>query len=69
MASGDAARGGGQRKMDAAQKARFEQLALPHLERLHRFACTLTRNSVGADDLVQGTFVRAFRGSGSFGLR
>ncbi len=69
MASGDAAQGGGQGQMDAAQKARFEQLALAHLDRLHRFACTLTRNSVEADDLLQETFVRAFRGFGSFELR
>ena len=69
MTSGDAARGGGQGKMDAVQKARFEHLALPHLDRLHRFACTLTRNSVEADDLLQETFVRAFRGFGSFELR
>ena len=69
MASGDAAQVGGTGKMDAAEKARFEQLALPHLDGLHRFACTLTRNSVEADDLVQETFIRAFRGFGSFELR
>ena len=55
--------------MDVAQKDRFEQLALPHLDRLHRFACRLTRNSVEADDLVQETYMRAFRGFGSFELR
>jgi RNA polymerase sigma-70 factor (ECF subfamily) len=39
----------------------FEALALPHLEAVARFALTLTRDRADADDLVQETFLRAFR--------
>jgi RNA polymerase sigma-70 factor (ECF subfamily) len=39
----------------------FEQTALPHLERVAKFALSLTRSEADADDLVQETFLRAFR--------
>ncbi|MGH7655691.1 MAG: RNA polymerase sigma factor [Gemmatimonadaceae bacterium] len=39
----------------------FEALALPHLEDVARFALSLTRERADADDLVQETFLRAFR--------
>lgn len=42
--------------------AEFARLALPHLDAVARFALSLTRDRVDADDLVQETFLRAFRG-------
>jgi RNA polymerase sigma-70 factor (ECF subfamily) len=44
----------------------FEEHALPHLERVAGFALSLTRNKADADDLVQETFLRAFRGWHTF---
>ena len=44
----------------------FERIALPHLESVARFARSLTRNRDDADDLVQETFLRAFRGWHTF---
>lgn len=44
----------------------FEALALPHLEDVARFALSLTRERADADDLVQETFLRAFRYWGTF---
>lgn len=40
----------------------FESIALPHLDAVARFALSLTRDRADADDLVQETFLRAFRG-------
>lgn len=37
----------------------FERLALPHLGAVARFALSLTRDQIDADDLVQDTFLRA----------
>jgi RNA polymerase sigma-70 factor (ECF subfamily) len=39
----------------------FASLALGYLEEVTAFARRLTRNAADADDLVQGTFERAFR--------
>ncbi|MGH7634137.1 MAG: RNA polymerase sigma factor [Gemmatimonadaceae bacterium] len=39
----------------------FEALALPQLEAVARFALSLTRDRADAEDLVQETFLRAFR--------
>ena len=39
----------------------FESTTLPHLDAVARFARSLTRDRVDADDLVQETFLRAFR--------
>lgn len=55
--------------MEDSLKARFEELALPHLDAVLGMARTLARNSTEADDLVQETFIRAFRAFKGFELR
>lgn len=44
----------------------FESTALPHLDAVARFALSLTRDRSDADDLVQDTYLRAFRGWRTF---
>jgi RNA polymerase sigma-70 factor (ECF subfamily) len=44
----------------------FEHLALPYLEAVARFARSLSRNREDADDLVQETFLKAYRGWHTF---
>jgi RNA polymerase sigma-70 factor (ECF subfamily) len=46
--------------------AEFEELALPHLDSLYRTALRLTRSEQDAEDLVQDTYLRAFRAFDSF---
>ncbi len=41
---------------------RFEAQVLPHLDAAYRFARWLTRSPADADDLVQESVLRAFRG-------
>ena len=44
----------------------FERTTLPHLDAVARFALSLTRDRSDADDLVQDTYLRAFRGWRTF---
>lgn len=52
-----------------ATKQRFELVALPHLDAVYRMARVLVSGEAEADDLVQETFVRAFRAFDRFELR
>ena len=47
-------------------KERFERDALPLLNTLYPAALRLTRNPADAEDLLQETFLRAYRGFGGF---
>jgi RNA polymerase sigma-70 factor (ECF subfamily) len=49
-----------------ADAAEFESTTLPYLDAVARFAWSLTRDRADADDLVQETFLRAFRGWRTF---
>jgi RNA polymerase sigma-70 factor (ECF subfamily) len=51
---------------DPAVRARFERDVLPLLPNLYGAALRLTRNPQDAEDLVQETYLRAFRGFGGF---
>ena len=46
---------------DPARDAEFERDALPWLDDVYRFALSLTREEADADDVVQETFLRAYR--------
>jgi RNA polymerase sigma-70 factor (ECF subfamily) len=46
---------------DAARRAEFEAEALPNLDAVYRFALRLTGAPDRAQDLVQDTFLRAYR--------
>jgi RNA polymerase sigma-70 factor (ECF subfamily) len=46
--------------------ARFERDVVPMLPNLYSAALRLTRNPTDAEDLVQETYLRAFRGFGGF---
>ncbi len=61
VGAGDAARGD-----DAALRERFEREALPLMPGLYSAALRLTRNAADAEDLLQETFLRAYRGFAGF---
>ncbi len=44
-----------------ARRGEFEQVALPHLKSLFNLAFKLTRDRKDAEDLVQETYLRAYR--------
>lgn len=46
---------------NAQRDAEFERVALPWMNDVYRFAYSLTRNDSDAEDLVQETYLRAFR--------
>ena len=50
----------------AALEARFTRDALPYLDQLYGAAMKMTRNPSDAQDLVQGTFLKAFSAFASF---
>lgn len=47
-------------------KPGFAEQALPWIDAVHRFALRLTREAAAAEDLVQETFLRAFRSWAQF---
>src|SRR6059036_217013 len=51
---------------DRALRERFERDVVPLLPSLYGAALRLTRNPADAEDLVQDTYLRAYRGFGSF---
>lgn len=52
--------------MEDRDRASFEELALPLLDSLHRYARWLTRDRTEAEDIVQESVLKAWRGFGSF---
>ena len=51
---------------DAALRERFERDVIPMLSSLYGAAMRLTRNPADAEDLIQETYLRAFRGFAGF---
>src|SRR5881628_2045795 len=51
---------------DPSLESRFEEEALPLLPGLYSAAYRLTRNAADAEDLVQETYLRAYRGFHQF---
>ena len=49
-----------------ADQARFAELAMPFMGQLYSAALRMTRNPAEAEDLVQETYLRAYRGFGGF---
>lgn len=49
-----------------ADQARFAELAMPYMSALYSAALRMTRNPADAEDLVQETYLRAYRGFGGF---
>ena len=49
-----------------ADQADFAELAMPFMSGLYAAALRMTRNPTDAEDLVQETYLRAYRGFGGF---
>ena len=49
-----------------ADQARFAELAMEHMASLYSAALRMTRNPADAEDLVQETYLKAYRGFGGF---
>src|SRR5487761_1366672 len=49
-----------------ADQARFTDLAMEHMPALYSAALRMTRNPADAEDLVQETYLKAYRGFGGF---
>ncbi len=49
-----------------ADRARFAEQAMPYMSQLYSAALRMTRNPADAEDLVQETFLRAYRGFDTF---
>ncbi len=49
-----------------ADQARFADLAMEHMSSLYSGALRMTRNPADAEDLVQETYLKAYRGFGGF---
>ena len=47
----------------------FEEITLPHLDVLYRYARRLTPDAHAAEDLVQDTYLKAYKAFGKFELR
>lgn len=54
------------RSVEAELRARFEDEAAPLCDLLYRHACRMTRNRANAEDLVQETMMKAYKGFHSF---
>jgi RNA polymerase sigma-70 factor (ECF subfamily) len=49
-----------------ADQAKFAELAMPYMDALYTAALRMTRNPADAEDIVQETYLRAYRGFGGF---
>jgi RNA polymerase sigma-70 factor, ECF subfamily len=49
-----------------ADQERFAELAMEHMDSLYAGALRMTRNPADAEDLVQETYLKAYRGFGGF---
>ncbi|MDQ1380057.1 MAG: polymerase sigma-70 factor, subfamily [Actinomycetota bacterium] len=59
-------RGGAGYPAPVADQATFAEQAMPYMSALYAAALRMTRNPSDAEDLVQETFLRAYRGFGGF---
>src|SRR5689334_3313661 len=60
-ATPDEAEPGSDPALDAADRAEFEEEALAHADQLYRIALRLSGSQQAAEELVQETYLRAFR--------